>query len=844
MNRTTSLRRNTAFDLSKTEFLKPQTRMEANRWLQKACIGGGATAVADLSATNKVTFVAESATPVDDAVKLMADGYAAWITDQFDEDNEDIRINLDEQLMDLEQEDAVERFGADGGDSLYQIWFETLAVYGKSKLRLKMVYALSQIFTCRGSEPFMDSYLQSLYDATASNNTSSFRQLLKEMTYSPAMGYWLTYEENKKANPSISRLPDENYAREVMQLFTVGLICRNMDGTPLLDSEGNTIPTYTEFDVKECAKFMTGLRNPDFSPYRWMRHQHGNHELSSKTLFAYPGGSPVVLPAQTDYTELDRWMKTDGYAITVVNANSFTVTVQEPKEDDTSNSPFRYRLAKPITSTHVDALVTWSEGSTTATVTKVGHGLTTGTIIYAKHCVEDSIDAFLDHLFNHPTCPPFIATALIKFLVTSNPTPGYIERVAKVFVNNGAGVRGDLSKVVTAILLDREAIIPYDANPANRGRHLTYFERLHKVLNGLRSELVHVNYREGLRFLEKDSVFTSPPNEQHFKCYALANYYGMNKPFAPPSVFNYFRPGFIPPSSALADVNLTGPELQINTPESQTVWQNMVCGALNYIFITDWIGEFDNFNPFTADNLLDPRGGYGLLGGIDFNPHPDGFEVTAIGAESITVSGVLNSSSEEVSEVFKIWIYNRTKEEYMYEAMDHNCGFVYARPATSGIHTFDIFVDWFGGVGNYDVGDVLDIHPAVVMPHGGFVGPATVTGGGDPGSKPLSVHIPLLYRFAAQIPNTETVTTGEVNTCIDYIQDVFMGRPISAGLRAMMMTAAQLPVTIPEITSGMQISSDSATANHWANFYYDRKQIRVRRMLAILFVSPEFSIVD
>lgn len=842
-----SLRRNTAFNLNQAQFFKPQTRMEANRWLAKACIGGGATPAVDLTQSTKDSFVAVAGS-TDDASDLMDIGYAAWLDNQFyDVELFDIPL-VDDPLYIEPDEDVIGlTFGTGTGDAVYTKWFEALALYGKTSVRLKMVYALSQIFAVRaqGNERgFMSSHVQSIYDCTKQNNVSTFRQLLKEMTYSPVMSYWLTYENNRKADPAINRLPDENYAREVMQLFSIGVVCLNMDGTPMLDSEGNEIPTYTALDVKECAKFMTGLFNPDFSVHRFLRYSD-QHETASKKLFAYPGGSEVVLPAQTSYLGLDHWMPAAGYTITVTGASTFTVAFTEPKGFAATNAPLRYRTVNSPTAAFVDATVSWANGGTLATVTKTSHGLSTGDTLYIKHHVEDSIDAFLDHLFNHPSCPPFIAKALIKFFVTSNPSPGYVERVAKVFVNNGLGVRGQLAYVVRAILLDREAIIPYDADPSYRGRHLTYFERLYKVLRGMRTDLVHMSSRTGFNFKTMQTIWSQPRTTQDYSALSLNSYYGMNTPFSPPSVFNFFRPGYIPPASDLATSKLTGPEIQINTPEAQTVWQNVVCGALNYISLGFNYGPFDNFFPYSRDSLLDPRGSIGPNVGFDFEPHPDGFTITGKTADSIIIQGIITGSCKAPSYVSRVWIYNRTKAEYKFGNIESASGFINGgRPAATGLQTFNIFVDWNGGTGQYDIGDVLDFHPAVYLPHGGFTGHSNLTGGGEPGSRQWATHIPLLYTFCLNVSDAETLGDSDADILIDYLQDIYMGRPISTELRTIMRDLIKLPVTVPDKYEGIQDSNSAAVTSNWRNFFYDRRQIRVRRALAALFVSPEFSIVD
>src|SRR5262249_10162229 len=202
-----------------------------------------------------------------------------------------------------------------------------------------------------------------------------YRQLLNDVTLNAAMGEYLNLDSSTKNNPN------ENYAREVMQLFSVGTDQLNIDGTPQKLADGSIIPTYDQFAVTELARARSGWRlanpiNPSTTNYRDpMVAVTANHDLGSKTLLngfvTAPGASPQ----------------------------------------------------------------------------------------------QDLSDA-LDNLFNHSNVGPYVSRHLIRQLVTSNPSPAYIPRIATIFNDNGSGVRGDLKAVVKAILLDPEArqITPSDPN--------------------------------------------------------------------------------------------------------------------------------------------------------------------------------------------------------------------------------------------------------------------------------------------------------------------------------------------------------------------------------------------
>lgn len=137
-------------------------------------------------------------------------------------------------------------------------------------LRAKVAYALSQIFVISETDGTLDNYplcFPNYYDMLSRNAFGNFRDLLEEVTYHPAMGVFLTHANNRKTDFSLNQFPDENYAREVMQLFTIGLFELNPDGTEKLDNEGNLIPTYTLTDITELAKVFTGMTFHDVAEY-------------------------------------------------------------------------------------------------------------------------------------------------------------------------------------------------------------------------------------------------------------------------------------------------------------------------------------------------------------------------------------------------------------------------------------------------------------------------------------------------------------------------------------------------------------------------------------------------
>ena len=309
----------------------------------------------------------------------------------------------------------------------------------------------------------MAAYVDVLLD----NAFGNYRTLLGAITTNAAMGSFLTFLGNRKANAGTGSVPDENYARELMQLFTIGLVQLNMDGT--VKGGGTPIETYSLTDVAQLARVFTGLN------------------LASSD----------------------------------------------------STTPDRYR--QPL-------VVTASQNETGA-ASFLGGSVSGGGMA--------AVNAALDIIFAHPNVPPFVSKQLIQRLVTSNPSPAYVERVANVFANNGAGVRGDLKAVVRAILLDAEARDDAGLASTSAGRvrepvmRLTAWARAFNVASA--NNLWNIGD-------------TSSQSNR------LGQAMGRS-----PTVFNFFRPGYVPPATAIANAGLVAPEFQIANEQS-------VVGYINYMY--------------------------------------------------------------------------------------------------------------------------------------------------------------------------------------------------------------------------------------------------------------------
>ena len=283
------------------------------------------------------------------------------------------------------------------------------------------------------------------------------------------MGVYLSMLGNQRADPARNISPDENYAREMMQLFTIGLVELNPDGTVRTDARGQEIPTYDQDIIEGFARVFTG----------WNYAEGANFNRARRTV----ANQTVPMELYPDYHSTESKQLLNG--------------VQLP----------------------------------------------------AGQSGQRDLEDALDNVFAHPNVGPFIATRLIERLVTSNPTPGYVQRVASTFNDNGGGVRGDLEAVVKAILLDVEA---RSANTTPSGGKLK--EPLLRLTQLWRAY--------DARSADGTFVFRPSTNDVFAQ-----------GPLQSPSVFNFFSPFYAPPGE-IADAGLTAPELQIATEFRNTLVTN------------------------------------------------------------------------------------------------------------------------------------------------------------------------------------------------------------------------------------------------------------------------------
>ncbi len=355
--------------------------------------------------------------------------------------------------------------------------FWNRAIAAPDQLRQRVAFALSEILVVSADSAGLGNEgvgLAAYYDVLVRNAFGNFRDLLEDVTLNPAMGRFLDMLRNEKADPARNRIPNENFAREILQLFSIGTYRLHLDGTLAFSSLGLPIETYEQEAILGLSEVFTGWTYAHTGTPRWF-------------------GVPA-------------------------NFREPMISVQSRHET----------AAKTILD---------------------------GVVIPANQPAPKDLDDALDTIFTHPNVGPFIAQQLIQRLVTSNPSPGYVYRVASIFNNNGQGVRGDLRAVVRAILVD------YDARGA------------------LRTEQGYGHLREPvLRVTGLLRAFeASTPTGK----YSITGLSALGQiPLRAPSVFNFFSPDYQAPGP-IAVAHLKSPEFQITTETTVVTIANYLRNAIN-----------------------------------------------------------------------------------------------------------------------------------------------------------------------------------------------------------------------------------------------------------------------
>ena len=458
--------------------------------LLAACGGGGGTSTTaaitpdnslanNLALTDAARFLRQASWggTSNEIKDLAASGQQGWLNAQF---NAPQGQSLTRWLIEKGFNDASVSSNVNGdGGWVQSIWWKLFSA--TDLFRQRAALALSELFVVSHlGLPFSwrNFAIANYWEILEANALGNFRTLLENVTLSSAMGTYLNMKGNQKYDAKTGRSPDENYAREVMQLFTIGLYQLNIDGTLQLDAQGKPIESYDNADIQGLARVFTGWNTAT-----------GTDATGELANAAYRHGLPMMLTASLHSPEEKKFL---------------------------------------------------------------------GVTIPAGTAGIESLRIALDTLFQHNNTAPFIAKQLIQRLVTSNPSPAYVARVAKIFVNNGKGVRGDMKAVWTAILMDTEARL---ANPP------ASFGKLSEPMIRL------LQWGHTFRATSTDGAWTLGYTDAET---ALGQ-----MPMRSPSVFNYFRPGYVPPNTQVSAQNLVAPEFQILTEPTVVGYINYMAGTVN-----------------------------------------------------------------------------------------------------------------------------------------------------------------------------------------------------------------------------------------------------------------------
>lgn len=480
---------------------KPASDSEAYRFLQQASFGP---------------------TPVQVA-RLREVGYGPWIDEQFDAQPALTHVQTVEASAAAKARSA----GPSPDDIIYSWWTHALRDE-QAQLRHRVAFALSEIFVISINNVGNGRTVASYMDMLTRQSSGNYRDLLEGVAMHPAMGQYLSHMANVKADGS-GRVPDENFAREVMQLFSIGLYDLDDSAQPKLIN-GKPVESYNANDIKGLARVFTG--------FSWMWP-------------ASKSGAPW-------WKCFWRWNE-----------------CSDPNTQDIS--PMQgYAEAH-------EAGVKQFLGVTVATQSTANP--------------QASLRVALDTLANHPNTAPFLSRQLIQRLVTSNPSNAYVADITRTFRQSN----GNLRAVVKAILLHDEARRPAAATLYSYGKLREPVLRLAHLLRAL----PHTSDR----YLSSGSVFYAAIDTSD-----AASSLGQT-PMRSPSVFNFFRPGYRPPQSAIAAEGLVAPEAQIATETTALGYANFVSNILESGW-GEWGGtmrrndvQFD-FNPWlgkaaTPSDLID-----------------------------------------------------------------------------------------------------------------------------------------------------------------------------------------------------------------------------------------------
>jgi hypothetical protein len=324
-----------------------------------------------------------------DVASVQSIGYANWISNQF-------ALPATHHLPLLYMKasfDPTQPFYP--GNTLFNTWWQQ-SITAPDQLRQRVAFALSEIMVVSDQGTLQDNgiVLASYYDTLLDNAFGNYRTLLEAVSLHPAMGLYLNMQGNDKGNLSSGTHANENYAREIQQLFSIGLNRMWPDGTLVMDSTGEIVPTYNQNVIMGFAAMFTGWNY-------WQANQANGRLPTGFSPSANYTNPMVLVPGHHDLN-------------TKLLLDNVVVPAAQGSFADPSNTN------------------------------------------YDNYGLQD-LDRAHDSIFYNQNTAPFICRELIQRLVTSTPSPGYLYRVVQTFNDNGSGVRGDMQAVIMAILLDYEA---------------------------------------------------------------------------------------------------------------------------------------------------------------------------------------------------------------------------------------------------------------------------------------------------------------------------------------------------------------------------------------------------
>ncbi len=461
-------------------------------------VGAGSTSGKPSTDAEAARFLlhAQFSASEEEIAAVKAKGYATWLDEQLalpsSQSGWDWLVSKGYSAVDTNA------FFFNPNVSGYMFWQQV--IQSPDAVRRRWAWALSEVFvvSLRGIEngfTWPAFAITAYWDILCSKGFGAYRELIEAITLNPAMGFFLSTSGNLKEDPAKGRLPDENYAREVMQLFSIGLHELNLDATAKLNATGQPIETYISEDVSNLARVFTG--------------------------YSINRSLPESIDPRPPNVRLANIEATRGQM------------VFEPRDHSLLEKRFL------------------------------------GVTIPANTQGPESLRIALDTLSNHPTVAPFLCRQFIQRMVTSNPSPTYVQRVAQVFNDNGNGVRGDLKAVLKAILLDDEALNTVNLSSNTFGKLRSPVLRIAQW-----GRTFNINSLYGYWKISLDTKLPPKIDINQF-------------PLNPPSVFSYYRPGYVPPGTEMAAAGATAPEFQIVNESSVAGWINFL---QQFVWQGFWVG--------------------------------------------------------------------------------------------------------------------------------------------------------------------------------------------------------------------------------------------------------------